>query len=544
VQLSTQISQLVLPAPLAAIGGYQLRGTLGQGGMGVVYAAWDPRHGREVALKVIAARVGPYRDEAQARLVREARVMQKLAHPNVVAAYDVGVADGRVYVAMELVHGVTLRTWGEDPRRTFAERLRVLIDAGRGLATAHDARIVHRDVKPDNVLIDHAGRARVTDFGIARALDSAIGSSRVDPHGDTRLTTTGAILGTPAYMAPEQAEGLEVTAAADQFSFCVTAWELLSGERPFRGATAPAVIAHILAGDIAPTAAEASWPRRLRRALRRGLSPLPVRRFARMAELLAELEAVVAPRVRRRWPLIAAPILGVAVGALVGLAATGTRGDAISQPGFVARSPSEPIAAASVLTARDTAPAAPVAERATRVSLAPARTIASTAARPVTSPTPGLAASRAAAPPSAPDLDADTEAVRRMLRNTFSTVDGIRMERRLRPLDMPGYDQAVAKVADAIARADEAAAGAAMHEMRRLIDATTLDAGFIARKHARLAEKVATARGAADTRAYLEGLLAEGAQLGDAGRFREANDKLDEAGRHVQSELPQGYPQP
>ena len=209
---------------------YVIEARLGAGGMGVVYAAHDPELGRKVAIKLVRAGAD---DE---RLRREAQALARLAHPNVVAVHDVGTCDGQVFIAMALVEGQNLRRWLATPRPVDAI-LRHLVAAGRGLAAAHAAGLIHRDLKPDNIFVSATGETLVGDFGLARdaaapAADDA--PLTAPPLASPDLTLTGTVLGTPAYMAPEQATGA-ATRASDQFSFCVTAWEALHGARPFAG---------------------------------------------------------------------------------------------------------------------------------------------------------------------------------------------------------------------------------------------------------------------------------------------------------------------
>jgi tetratricopeptide (TPR) repeat protein len=257
----------------ARVGRYLLEERLGAGGMGVVHAARDPDLDRRVAVKIIGTRGDP--DALRARLLREAQTMARLSHPNLVTVFDVGVHDGELYVAMELVDGVTLRAWLAERRRPWRAVLRVLADAGRGLAAAHAAGVVHRDFKPENVLVRRDGRVLVSDFGLARA---------EGPDADAALEAS-AVVGTPAYMAPEQHRGGRVDARSDQFAFCVALFEALDGARPFAGATAAAVADNVLAGRVR----DGALPRHLRRPLRRGLAVDPDARYPSMAKLIADL---------------------------------------------------------------------------------------------------------------------------------------------------------------------------------------------------------------------------------------------------------------
>ncbi|MBK8237804.1 MAG: serine/threonine protein kinase [Deltaproteobacteria bacterium] len=277
---------------------------LGAGGMGEVLLAYDPELDRKVAIKLMHRELGEANGDAG--LLREARAAARLQHPNVVTIFDVGRAGDRLFVAMEYVEGRTLRAWLREQPRGRSEILLAFEQAGRGLVAAHDAGLVHRDFKPDNVLVGADGRVRVADFGIA----SLVASS--DPSGSR--TATAAVVGTPRYMAPEQYEGAEVDPRADQFAFCVSLWEALVGAAPFVAASAAELAAKLADGELASP--PRSLPRPLARALVRGLSVDPQRRFADMRELLDALAHVrTAPRRR-------AAVLGIA-GAVVlgGLAA-------------------------------------------------------------------------------------------------------------------------------------------------------------------------------------------------------------------------------
>lgn len=271
----------------AAVGRYVILDVVGSGGMGIVYAAYDPELERKVALKLVRPDrcrflSGP---TSRLRLLREAQAVARLSHPNVVAVHDAGAwasLDGdQIYVAMELVQGRTLRQWLQEAPRTWREGLSVLLDAGRGLAAAHAAGLVHRDVKPDNVLIGEDGRVRMADFGLVLRAEEA-GEER-DP--------SGTVPGTPAYLAPESLRGEPADARTDQYAFCVTLWEALHGARPRD-----------------PVPADRRVPSWVRQALLRGLSSDPAARFPSMEALLAVLSRDPAV-VRRRWLAGAAVVL-------------------------------------------------------------------------------------------------------------------------------------------------------------------------------------------------------------------------------------------
>jgi predicted Ser/Thr protein kinase len=269
------------------LGRYLIVERLGAGAMGVVYRAEDSDLGRSVALKQLHRP-----DEAlTTRLIREARSMAQVNHPNVVAVYDVGEVDDTTYIAMELVTGESLRTWQQV--RTVNEIVEAYLAAGRGLAAAHDAGLIHRDFKPDNVLVGRDGRVRVTDFGLAASRPDEDLVETLDRPArsiaDVNLTTSGSVLGTPAYMAPEQFLGGNVDARTDQFNFCVSLYEALFKQRPFAGKTFDELSENVCEGKVraVPTGTQISGA--VRAIILRGLSIKPGDRFPTMGHLLAEL---------------------------------------------------------------------------------------------------------------------------------------------------------------------------------------------------------------------------------------------------------------
>jgi eukaryotic-like serine/threonine-protein kinase len=314
----------------ASIGRYVVLETLGAGGMGIVYAAFDPELDRKVALKLL--RPGARRDPetARARLLREAQALAKVSHPFVIAVHDVGTYEDQVFVAMEFVDGTDMGQWLRARPRPHAEILPLMRMAGEGLAAAHAAGLVHRDFKPENVLVGHDGRVRVVDFGLARSMDVDVDvdelpsddvDSTVDPASldatqqpRASLTQAGTIMGTPRYMAPEQHGGGPVDARSDQFSFCVALYEALYREHPFPGTTVPQIALSVLEGRIRdPNRDGPAVPAWIRRVVVRGLAVEPSDRWPDMPTLLAALGRD--PTVRRRRVT-----LGLVLG---GIAATG-----------------------------------------------------------------------------------------------------------------------------------------------------------------------------------------------------------------------------
>jgi tetratricopeptide (TPR) repeat protein/predicted Ser/Thr protein kinase len=304
------------------IGHYLVLERLGAGAMGVVYSAYDPRLDRRVAIKLLRAhrRRGGAK-AAQSRLLREAQALAKLKDPHVVVVHDVGRHEDQVFVAMEFVDGLTLKDWMAQ-ERSVEEVLSVFLRAGEGLAAAHRAGLVHRDFKPDNVMLDTRGRPRVMDFGLARAAEdedegSGVVSSELAGADAlaTPLTQTGAVMGTPAYMAPEQHLGLAADARSDQFAYCVALYEALYGKRPFAGNTVAQIGLAVTSGEIIEAPRDRPVPSWLKSVLHRGLSVDAKDRFADMDTLLAALRDDPAVR-RRRWMAIGGSGGGLA--ALVG----------------------------------------------------------------------------------------------------------------------------------------------------------------------------------------------------------------------------------
>ncbi|MEM9453294.1 MAG: tetratricopeptide repeat protein [Myxococcota bacterium] len=319
-----------------ALGRYLLLGELGSGGMGTVFKAYDESLERAVAIKLLSAEAAERHAE---RLRREAQALAKLSHPNVVQVYEVGQHDGQWFIAMELIHGQTLRTWQETPRG-WRKCVEIYLQAGAGLVAAHAKGFIHRDFKPDNCIVDRAGRPRVLDFGLVGAAEPVLDviSGEIEAIGrgerdlDAPLTESGTVLGTPAYMPPEQMRGEGADARSDQFSFCVSLYEAVYGERPFDGDTMSALLEAVSLGTMRTTPKGMKVPGSLRQILVRGLASNPLHRWSSMEEMLAELQRLVAPN-RGRWLALSATValglglfgIGQAYQADVGQRCTGAR---------------------------------------------------------------------------------------------------------------------------------------------------------------------------------------------------------------------------
>ena len=326
MDLSEDDDETAPGAPTAGkrIGRYVLLAQLGSGAMGVVYKAWDPELGRQVALKLLRPEHG-LGSEGRARLLREAQALARLSHQHVVAVYDAGTWRSQVFIAMELVEGVTLSGWLRRKARPWREVLEVFLRAGVGLAAAHAAGLVHRDFKPDNVLVGDDGRLRVTDFGLARHLSdqpepSAIrkaAAEQAEGAPATPETVPGALVGSPAYMSPEQLHGRPADERSDLFGFCVSLYEGLYGQRPFPGRTLPDLREAIDAGQVRPPPSGSRVPGWLRQAVVRGLAADPGERPASMEALLEALGRDPVHR-RRWWAAAAVAVLIVAAAVLFG----------------------------------------------------------------------------------------------------------------------------------------------------------------------------------------------------------------------------------
>ncbi len=275
------------------IGRFQVKRRVGAGGIGVVYEARDPELDRSVAIKVLRGSPDElgHRDE---RLRREAQAMARLSHVNVVPVFEVGRYGGQTYLAMELVDGQTLRKWKNASARSWRQIIKVYLQAGRGLAAAHRAGMIHRDFKPDNALVGVDGVVRVLDFGLVGTIDPGSSIQGIKPSPSTSidtsnsLTLAGVVIGTPPYMSPEQLAGEPIDARTDQFSFCVALWEALAGHRPFSGSRIEQLEDAMRAGP--PPRPLGLGPWRLETLLRKGLAFRAEDRHPDMDLLLAELE--------------------------------------------------------------------------------------------------------------------------------------------------------------------------------------------------------------------------------------------------------------
>ena len=296
---------------------------VGAGAMGVVYAAYDPDLDRRIALKLLHA--GAPTHGTRARMLAEARALARLSHPHVVAVFEVGVCgddDQTVFLAMEYVRGRTLRAWREQVQPDWRAIVQAYAQAARGLAAVHRAGLVHRDFKPDNAMIDDDGRVRVMDFGLARddptgAATLADASSSTSVATPSLLTRSGALVGTPAYMAPELFDGAPADARSDAWAFCVSLYEALWGHRPHRAATPEALVGALMSRAPTPApSARVGVPRRIVAAIMRGLSPTPADRWQSLDALAEVLEDRSRGRARAVAWLAAAGALAIGAVAL------------------------------------------------------------------------------------------------------------------------------------------------------------------------------------------------------------------------------------
>jgi eukaryotic-like serine/threonine-protein kinase len=272
--------------PGATLGQYRIEATIGEGGMGVVFRALDTKLGRPVAIKFLSDELADA--AARRRFQREAQMASSLNHPNILTVYDAGEFEGRQYLVTEFVDGGTLRDWYKRQPRSWEDVAELLTGVADGLATAHDAGILHRDIKPANILVTASGYAKLADFGLAK-LDTGLASGSATATLTEEQTRKGVVLGTLAYMSPEQASGQPLDARSDMFSFGVVLYEMLSGQRPFSGATNLELLQQVIHGKPAPLSDRI--PEALRAIAGKALQKDPANRFASMREFVAALRS-------------------------------------------------------------------------------------------------------------------------------------------------------------------------------------------------------------------------------------------------------------
>ena len=373
-------SPALLPATL---GRYELRGLLGLGGMGAVYVARDPELARDVAIKLLRPdHAQGASSQVHARMLQEARALARVEHPHVLPIFEVGALDGSsggVFLVTQLVRGQTARQWVQG--RSVPERVALYLQVARGLHAAHERGVIHRDVKPDNILVNAQGHAFLTDFGLATAgegVSSGVSSSdpsssdpsSSDPTSPTSMptptptrpwrTATGAILGTPAYMAPEQHDGQAVDARADLFAWSASLYEALYGFRPFMGHSVEAIAAAARRGDLVKPHADAV-PASLFEALALGLRPRPEDRPGSMLELMALVESAMRPRPPRAKRAAALASSLAMIAALAAWGVAGRQSPAVPAPpaslSDASASPEAPSAARAASQAMPATPA-------------------------------------------------------------------------------------------------------------------------------------------------------------------------------------------
>ncbi len=307
---------------LPRIGRFTILSCLGEGAMGIVYSAYDDQLDRKVAVKMLRNETLRKDSRARHRMLREAQVMARVAHPNIVTVHEVGTHDREIWIAMEFLRGQSLTEWLAAAPRSWREIVGVFLQAGRGLTAAHAAGIVHRDFKPANTLVTRDGVVKVLDFGLARSVRPntieilELPDSAADTSFEIDLTNPGTVIGTPAYMSPEQHRGEPATRRSDQFGFCVSLWEALYGVPPFDRSSIAALKRAVTRGELREPPIGARIPATFVQILRRGLAFDPARRFGSMAELLVQLERTLGPR-RSPWYGIAGVLGLLATGNIV-----------------------------------------------------------------------------------------------------------------------------------------------------------------------------------------------------------------------------------
>jgi serine/threonine protein kinase/Tol biopolymer transport system component len=309
-------------AAAQTVGHFRILSELGKGGMGEVYLAEDQKLRRKVALKVLAREFAGHQDSRR-RFEQEARAASALNHPNIVTIYEIGQADDMHFMATEFVDGGTLKTWRHAERRDWRAGVTLLAGVANALAAAHTAGILHRDIKPDNILVTKTGVAKLADFGLAKLVESIEGESGMQAPTESR-TRPGIIMGTIAYMSPEQASGRPIDARSDIFSFGVVLYETLAGRRPFEGATELELLQTIIHRRHIPLGVE--LPFELAMVVDKSLEKDPTDRYQTMRDLAVDLrralrhnatqtKPAVAIKGRRRWlPWVVVLGLAIAIG--------------------------------------------------------------------------------------------------------------------------------------------------------------------------------------------------------------------------------------
>jgi eukaryotic-like serine/threonine-protein kinase len=277
------------------VGSYRIEAAVGEGGMGTVYRALDPKFNRPVAIKLLHEDVADA--AARRRFQREAQMASSLNHPHIVTVFDAGEFEASQFLVTEFVDGGTLKEWAGSKKRTWGEIVELLVGIADGLASAHQAGILHRDVKPENILVTRSGYAKLADFGLAKLYEKA-GADPIHTGG----TRPGLVMGTVAYMSPEQAEGKPLDARSDIFSFGIVLYELLAGKRPFSGATDLEVLQKIIHEAPPPLSTEGSSPE-LDKILQKLLEKIPSERYQSAADLVVDLRRLLRqPRTSPAWP--------------------------------------------------------------------------------------------------------------------------------------------------------------------------------------------------------------------------------------------------
>jgi serine/threonine protein kinase len=271
----------------SSLGPYQIQFRLGGGGMGEVWRALETRSGREVAIKVISEQAG-YDPDLRSRFLSEAKASSALSHPNILAVHEVGESPAGPYIVMEYVDGGTVRSLLQDGRLPVARAVDIAMQAAEGVANAHEAGFIHRDLKPENLMITSGGVVKILDFGLARSI-------RPEDAADGGRTAAGMIVGTAAYVSPEQLRGEKATTRSDIFALGVVLFEMATGENPFQRNKAIEMFSAILRDEPPPITDRArDAPEELTRTVNRALAKKPEDRHPTARDLAADLRGVLA----------------------------------------------------------------------------------------------------------------------------------------------------------------------------------------------------------------------------------------------------------